>query len=544
MAIGLGFANPELKRAQLLAQLNGSTRLPMNPGGGPPPITSDIQGGPNAAPAQMPAQALQAAPQAAPQIDPSAALTAGINTSAAPPPTDPSMDPTAQTEGMPKWAKIAGAIGHVLLSIDAGYHGRGMPSAPDYLDPQKEQDQNMQVAEFLINTTARAYEVSRKAPPGARGPMLEQFKQAVQRVAPNFDFDGFLNSMQTDAERMDELAPDLATLSEDAKRMVMAQINARGGDANAASGVIKDQQFMSGVFDFEDERNTPALKFKLQGIQQAMKQLGMPADALADATPEGFRQFNGSLPEKYRLSPSEIGTLRRNGDLQRIIGLGQTPQERGEDPTLESRAGRRPPPEPLRRDNAVMPDEADEEPFDEPVAPSAPPRRRAASPTSTNSAAPPSPSSQGQRPPQAQSKPRPGRPGTRPPPDEGSGNAFLDEMVRRGDEGRRELQRRGVKAEQFVPQARQAADEMNRYLEETGADRYPVEQLMQEQQAPQPKRQARQREPERQPARQPEQRQAPQKFRVPQDTTLPGVGRVKAGDTVIYDATTRKYRRG
>ena len=538
MAIGLGFANPELKRAQMLAQLNGSTRLPMNPGSGPPPVSAELPGGPGA-PLPAAPQAPQAAPQAAPQIDPSAALAAGINTSAQPQ-ADPNIDPTGQGAGMPKWAKIAGAIGHVLLSIDAGYHGRGMPGAPDYLDPQKEQDQNMQVAEFLVNTTARAWEVSRKAPPGARGPMLEQFKQAIQRVAPDFDFDGFLNSMQTDAERMDELAPDLATLSEDAKRMVMAQINARGGNANAAAGVIKDQQFMAGVMDFEDDRNTPALRMKLQGIQNAMKQLGMPPDALADASPEGFRQFNGSLPEKYRLSPSEIGTLRRNGDLQRMIGLGQTPQERGEDPTLESRAGRRPPPEPLRRDTAAAPEDEGEEPFDEPVAP-APPRRRATPPTSTTSAAPPAPPSQGQRPPQGQAKPRPGRPGTRPPPDEGEGNAFLDEMVRRGDEGRRELQRRGVKAEQFVPQARQASNEMNRYLEETGADRYPVEEMLQQRPEPAPQQARR---PARGEQPRPEKRPAPQRFTVPNDMSLPGVGKVKKGDAVIYDQTTGKYRRG
>ena len=538
MAVGLGFANPELKRAQLLAQLNGSTRLPMNPGSGPPPVSAELPGGPGA-PLPAAPQAPQAAPQAAPQqIDPSAALAAGINTSAQPP-ADPSMDSAAQAEGMPKWAKIAGAIGHVLLSIDAGYHGRGMPSAPDYLDPAKEQDQAMQVSEFLVNTTARAWEVARKAPPGVREPMLQQFKQAIQRVAPDFDFDGFLNSMQTDAERMDQLAPDLATLSEDAKRMVMAQINARGGNAQAAAGVIKDEQFMSGVMDYEDSRNTPALRMKLQGISQAMKQLGMPADALADASPEGFLQFNGSLPEKYRLSPSEIGTLRRSQGLQRMIGLGQTPEERGEDPTLESRAGR-PQRAPAMR-HAEPPDEGgDDEGYDEPVAP-APPRRRATPPTSTTSAAPRPPASQGQRPPQGQSKPRPGRPGTRPPPDEGEGNAFLDEMVRRGDEGRRELQRRGVKAEQFVPQARQASNEMNRYLEETGADRYPVEEMLQQRPEPAPQQARR---PARGEQPRPEKRPAPQRFTVPNDMSLPGVGKVKKGDAVIYDQKTGKYRRG
>lgn len=528
MAVGLGFANPELKRAQMLAQLNGSTRLPANPGSGPPPVSADLPGRAPAMPAAP--QAPQPAPQQAPTIDPSAALAAGVGTAAQPPQAQPNIDPTGQAEGMPKWAKIAGAIGHVLLSIDAGYHGRGMPSAPDYLDPGKEQDQNMQVAEFLVNTTARAWEVSRKAPPGAREPMLQQFKEAIQRVAPNFDLDAFIGSLETDAERLDNLAPDLATLSEDAKRMVMSQINARGGNAQAAAGVIKDEQFMNGIMDYEDERNAPALKFKLQGIKQAMGALKMPGDILADATPEGFQQFNESLPEKHRLTPSEIGTLRRNPSLQRIIGMGRTPEEMGEAPTLDSRANRgapaprRPTPRPAPPpDEPVFEDEGDDE---DPVAPVAPRRRAAPPPQRPNAARPAS-----------QPKPQARQPA------EPEYNAFLDEMARRGEAGRKELQRRGVKPEQFVPQARQAADEMNRYLEETGEDRYPIEQLTQpREEQPAPRRQARQPARETPPQRQPE--RAPQALRVPKDMSLPGLGKVKAGDTVIYDEKTRKYRRG
>lgn len=529
MRVGLGFANPELKRAQLLAQMNGSTAIPRG-AGGPPPVSPDIQGGPNAAPSQVqpPPMPQQPMPQQMPPPQAMGAAAAGAQS--AQPAQDPSMDPAGQGDGTPRWAKIAGAIGHILLSVDAGYHGRGMPSAPDYLDPQKEQDQNMQVAEFLVNTTARAWEVSRKAPAGAREGMLEQYKQAIQRVAPDFDFDGFMRAMQTDAERMDQVAPDLATLSEDAKRMVMAQIDARGGNAQAAAGVIQDQDFMRGVMQFEDQRNTPALRMKLQGIQDAMKKLGMPPDALADATPDGFRQFNENLPERYRLSPSEIGTLRRNEAMQRMIGLGATPQEQGEDPTLESRAGRRPPPQALAPPRQSDPGEQ------EPVA-SAPSPRRANPPPQPGSSRPPPqrPAPQAQRPP-AQ------RPAA-PPASQGSGNAFLDEMVRRGEDGRRELERRGVKAEEFVPRANAAAAEMNRYLDETGADRYPIEEAMQQQQQQQRPPQQDARKPGRQPEK-PAAKPQPQRFTVPKDMTLPGVGKVKKGDPVIYDQSTGKYRRG
>ena len=42
----------------------------------------------------------------------------------------------------------------------------------------------------------------------------------------------------------------------------------------------------------------------------------------------------------------------------------------------------------------------------------------------------------------------------------------------------------------------------------------------------------------------PPERAPPSRYRAPKDMTLPGVGRVKKGDPVIYDEATGKYRRG
>lgn len=503
MALGLGFANPELKRAQMLAQLNGSTRLPAGAGTPNAPAITSTPSPSAVQPLPMPdmpmvgpggrpsPQDVQPLPVPVPEVGPGQ-------------PQQAATPQAPEREGAPRWAQIAGAIGHVLMSADAGYHGRPLPK---YDDPMKaEQDQAMAEAEFLINTTARGWEVARKAPPGQREGMLSAFEQAIKRVAPDFDFRGFIDSLETDAEKADAVAPQIATMSPEAKQMFMSALSARGGGAEAAAALLKDDVFMRGLTDFEDRRNSPVVRYKLQAVKAASKKLGMADETFRDMTAEDFAALNDQLPEQFRLSPSEISTLKRNPALGRVLGL--TDPETTPDQTLDTRAGATTTvPSPRQEPGVAAPPQ--------PAPPSTPPQGRGA-------AAPRSPASSG-RPPRAQQQQRPpaSSVGTAPIVPRGEGPVY-------GREGwdpqyadpafqkslKREADKRGATRDQ-VQDAMTA---------KARADKAPAKQA-----APAPDKPA---------------AQAAQRYKAPRDMTVPGVGKVKAGDVIIFDPATGKYRRG
>lgn len=501
MALGLGFANPELRRAQMLAQLNGSTALPRGAGTSQPPTPAPTETPPPSAVGQIPMpempvvgpggrpspQDVQQLPLEMPMVGPGAPQQQG----AAQPP---------QVEKGASWAQIAGAIGHVLLSADAGYHGRALPK---YNDPMKaEQDEAMREAEFLINTTARGWEVARKAPPGQREGMLQAFEQAIARVAPDFDFRGFIDGLETDAERMDTVAPQLATMSPEAKEMFMAALRARGGDATAAAELLKDEQFMNTLTDFEDRRNSPVVNYKLQAIKAASAKIGVDPETFKNMTADDFAALNDQLPEQARLTPSEISTLKRNPQLGAAIGL-RNPAADEENQTLDSRAGVTPAPAPRTQPGAARP------PTPEPATqPARPPRAAGRPVTDRGPTAPPQAQPKAAKPAAKSKAQKPAGPPIMP---EGEGAVY---------------NRPGYRPEYADPAFQRA---VQGEAAKRGVPREQVSQAMSVRQADAPSQQG----------------GAPaQRFKAPKDMTIPGVGRVKAGEVVIYDPATGKYRRG
>jgi hypothetical protein len=474
---GLGFVNPELLKARKLALMNGSTLQPgqPQPAASAPPPPSAVQqlpmppmGGQGGPP---PPQSVQPLPM--PAMDPAQ--------SQAPPAYD---GPPVQ-DGAPEWTRIAGAIGHIILSADAGYHGRAMPAPPEGAGT-KDQDQEMQVQYFLTNTVARAWEAVRNAAPEQRDKIIGLYSDAIRKVDPTFDLKKFMDEASSDSDWVDRVAPDVATMSDEAQAMFMAKVRQRGGDpATAAADVVKDQEFMKSLQDFDDRRNSPVLKYKLQRIRAAMVSMGMDPDTFAGMSMDDFARVNAELPEKARLSPSEMSTMRRHPDLAAALGM-TTPSPEGESgPTSEQR------PTGLEKASGYTP-------------PSRPSERRppAARQAPTEDAARPPPSPR--RP--ANAPPRPAAPAPR---------------------------------NQQGPQTRPAPPATPKkqapYYPPGWNPRTPKRPTAQQPAAPP-------RSPTPAP-RTPEPASAERRVVASRDVEVPGVGKVKKGEVVIYDSKTGKYRR-
>jgi hypothetical protein len=503
---GLGFANPELQRAQRLAMLNGSTALPMGAGAPAPQMMPAPQAQAPAMPQQqlppspqLPQQAQAPMPQAQPPVAPPAAAQSSVPA------------PDAEDDGLGHYAKIAGAIGHVILSAEAGYNGKPMPPSP-FGDPADKQAQDMKLTQFLMNTVARGWEASRNAPPEQRNKMLQQFSDVIKRVAPDFDFMGFIDALETDGDKVDELAPQLATMSEEAKRMFMARVRASGQDpAQAAAEAIKDDAFMKQLAEYDDEVNVPSLNMKLYKVKQAMKSLQMPEDAFSGMTIEDLRRVNEQLPESARLTPSELSTLARHPEMGEVIGMRPPGRQPGGVDDATGYVPKKLPPRPTPRPETDDTDLEDETPpAPDEVAPAQPPAPRRPAPR-------PQPSPQGAAAPRQDSKPKPAPsyypPGWKPrqpKPVEGAPPAQAKPAPRT------------VKPAAPVPVSMTAGPK--KAAQAPARDQISVDM---------PDRKA------------PEKKQfTTQRFRVPRDMQVPGVGPVKKGEVIIYIPETGAYRRG
>ena len=484
---GLGFANPELKKAQLLAQLNGSTAVPM---GGQPPAPQMPQ---MPTPQRLPMPNMDVQPQAAPTPQP----LPMPNMDVAPPQVGPQAPDMSKApkggKDIPQWAKIAGAIGHIILSADAGYNGRAMPESP--FGGQHSQDQEMQVQRFLMNTTARAWEAIRKAPPEQREQIKQMYADAISKVDPSFDFNGFMDKTASDADWVDQIAPDVATFSDDAQTMFMAKVRQHGGDpATAAADVLKDQAFMKSLQDFDDQKNVPVLKYKLQRIKAAMVSMQMAPDTFGGMTMDDLRRINDELPESVRLTPSELSSLARHPEMAGVIGMSP-PKDDSEPTGLDHAAGYQPPSRPAPYQRPRHPedpgDEGNEEeppPDDQtedapdPVAP--PPRRPAGPPPTKRPAAPAPRSQQG--------------PQTKPP---------------------------APKEKPYYPPGWKPRTPAVPTTKVDAVGKRPSKQAAA-------------------PVQKPAGQQGEKRIRVPKDMTIPGYGQARKGDVLIYDYATGQYRRG
>jgi len=495
---GLGFANPERKRAEMLARMHGSTS----------PIATAAQPmlGPEMGPAmpapQQPQPQMPGAGAPTPAPLPMPQIPATIPQSAQPPQAE------AEDDG-PAWHEVIGALGHVILSADAGYRGAAMPENPF----AKDQDQEMQVQQFIMNTAARGWEAIRQADPENRPAIMKTFADIIRKVDPNFDYEAFVDGLMSDPDRVDQMAPQIAMMSDEAKEMFMARVRASGGDpATAAAEVIKDETFMKTLTDFDDDRNMKVMPYKLERVRAALVSMGMDPMMFANMTPEEFARVNNELPEKARLTPAEIATLRRQPSLGKILGLRYADEApEGGSPTMDGEAGYRPPSRP--RPSAVMPDE---EPMDD-GGDFAPPSRAPAPPrSSARPASPPAPppargpSAQRPRPqpgPQVKNPgvsrmpaPAPAKPAAKPPAKPAAKQPYYPPG--------------------FQPRAPQSGGVPVTKVEVVGK-------------RPQKKAPA------------PEQQEAPRERRVvaPKDMEIPGFGKVKKGDALVYDYKSGTYRR-
>lgn len=534
---GLGFANPALQRAQLLAKLNGSTALPQDVMAVGKPAPGQPGGGPAAPSAQMPSMPAPPSPQPLPMppIDtgeliarlgqPSAPGAPGAPVAPGTPgapgapgaPVDPKAPGAPGEKRDPKWYEVAGALGHIVLSIDAGLRNQPMPDPPGG-DPRQQQDQEMQVQEFIMNTAARAWEAIRKAPPEQRSKILEQFREIIGRVAPEFDFQTFMEGMMDEADWADQIAPEIAVMSEDAKSMFMARVRAAGGDpAAAAATVLKDKEFMASLQDFEDKRNVPILKFKLQKVKAAMVSMNMDPATFAGMSPEDFERVNNLLPESVRLTPSELATMRRRPDLGEVIGYAppsdaggdeeSAPSYAGGAPTLDERAGYAPPPR-KPRPAPGAPGKPSEAPAND-----APPSR----PSAPRNGSAPSP----QKPQTPQAPQKPGAPA-------GAPKAPAPAPVKPGQPGKP-----GDPGKPYYPPGWKPRTPKPRpepapvtKVEVVGKRKPKPETAPQEAKPPSGLGKGERR------------------VRATKDTDIPGFGKVKKGEVIIYNDQTGEYRRG
>ena len=521
---GLGFANPEAHKGQRLALMNGAASIPAY---GQTVSPSQMQGGahlPTPSAQSMPAPPVNpaggqptppygsiGAPQAAMQAF-QAAQSGSPGTAPGAPGTDPEAPP--EDDG-PEWYKVAGAIGHVLLSIDAGYHGRGMPEGPE-AEWRAQQDQEMQLQEFVINTVAQGWEASRKAPLESREEILGLYEAAIKKVAPEFDFRGFIKKLESDGDRVDALAPQLATFSPEAKSLFMARVRSRGGDpAAAAADAVKDPDFMKQLQDYDDNKNAAPLKFKLHKIRAAMKQLGMADDAFADLSPDDLSRINDLLPENSRLTPSELATLRRKPEYGTIIGMKPPPQ-----PGLDREAGYRSDTPRARPPQAGADDDLEDGGLDDAPPPADPPRR---SPP-PRSAPTPRRAPQGPKP--------PARPTAKPRAGAATPNSAADQLASKRP-GWKPPEKGASKIQRGASSTSSAANLLpNRAVK----PRAPVKmEMTAEMPGVAPAKKAA-------PAAAPAKRE--RRIVVPKDTNIPGFGKAKKGDVLIYDYETGQYRRG
>jgi hypothetical protein len=517
---GFGFANPELQKARMLAQLNGSTAIPQNV----PAIGKAGQAAPTAMP-QTPN------PQVAVPPQPQAPAPAGP----APIPM-PAMDPREQIARMgqpgapaqpgqpgapedpakrdPKWYEVAGALGHIVLSIDAGLRNQPMPDPPGG-NPRQQQDQEMQVQEFIFNTAARAWEAMSKAPPEKRGEMLKQFKEIIAKVDPSFNLETFIEGMMDDSDWADQVAPQIAVMSDDAKSMFMARVRTIGGDpATAAAQVVKDREFMDSLQAFEDQRNTSVLKFKLQKVRAAMVSMNMDPNTFAGMTPEEFARVNNLLPESVRLTPSELATLQRQPELGGVIGWDPSPREEsptpsgGGAPSLDGTAGYAPPPR--RAPTRPAPGPA--------VAPTEAPAADATGRPSPSPGASAPPPRTMQRPQTRQpQQPAPGAPRSPAPAPSSTGRPAAAPKPAKP-----------AQAPYYPPG-------WNPRTPKPRAEPAPVTKV-----------DAVGKRPQKPATPAPDAGKPPRERRVraTKDTTVPGIGKVRKGDVIIYNEDTGEYRRG
>lgn len=500
---GLGFANPERKRAQMLAQLNGSTspiatsaRPAFNE---PPPGPMPAPQAPQAPQMQQgqgmaPPPPSQVAPLPMPEITPQQPMAPQAQQPAAP----------AEDDG-PAWHEVIGALGHVLLSADAGYRGAAMPENPF----AGQQDQEMQVQQFIMNTAARGWEAIRNAEPENRPAIMKQFADIIRKVDPNFDYEAFVDGLMSDPERVDGLAPQIAMMSDEAKEMFMARVRAHGGDpAAAAAEVIKDERFMKTLTDFDDERNSKVMPYKLQRIRAALVSMGMSEDMFAGMTPEEFAKVNNELPEKARLTPAELATLMRRRDLGKILGLRYADDQPSDGaPTMDREAGYDAPrPAPRPSPSAVAP----QEPMDGGGVDAPPPRGPApprSGPRPASPAAPRQP--QGPSAPAPRPAPRPAAP-ARPP-------AKPAAAPKSGQQP-------------YYPPG------WNPRTPKPRPEPVPVTKVDAVGKRPAPKKAA-------PPAEAPQQPQRERRVVAPRDMEIPGFGPVKKGDVLVYDPNTGTYRK-
>jgi len=513
---GLGFANPERKRAEMLARLNGSTSpiastaRPMLPAGQPMPGGTTQQPQAPQMPQMQgaaPPDPSQVAPLPMPQIQPQQPMQ----------PTAPAAgQPGEEEDDGPAWHEVIGALGHVILSADAGYRGAAMPENPLAGD----QDQEMQVQQFIMNTAARGWEAIRQADPENRPAIMKTFADIIRKVDPNFDYEAFVDGLMSDPERVDQMAPQIAMMSDEAKEMFMARVRSQGGDpAAAAAEVIKDPDFMKTLTDFDDSRNMKVMPYKLERVKAALVSMGMDPMMFANMTPEEFARVNNELPEKARLTPAEIATLRRQPTLGKILGLRYADEApEGGAPSMDDEAGYRPPSRP-QRPSAVMPDE---EPMDGEGSDAPPPRAPASPRPSARPASPPAP------------PPARGPSAQRPAPGPQAANPGVSRMPAPA--------RPAAPAKPPAkPPARTAPAKQPYYppgfqprTPKPRQEPVPVTKVEVVGKRPPKKAQA----PETQ-------QEAPRERRVviPKDTEIPGFGKVKKGEVLVYDYKSGTYRR-
>ena len=515
MAYGLGFAqpNPELARARNLAKLNGSTALPQGAGTAQAPVIqppANQSVGPATAPSPESVQPLPMPDAAMP--DRSAQLAQAAS--------------TANPEKDVDWARALQAIGYTIQAADAGYRGTAMPESPE-AQWAKEDAEEARRVEAGVQIMMQAWEASRKAPPEKRAALLQAYKAAAQKMDPNFDFDAFMEEVSTDADRADMLAPQIAMMSPEAKAMFMSGVRARGGDAQAAASLIKDDDFMATIFDFEDNRNSSAVQYKMAALRAQLKKMGLPDNAL-NLDPDKFAGLNEQLPKQMRLSPSELATLKRHPEY--LGGISETPRT-ARNQTLDSRAGTGPA---MSEDEDDDPGVGDTLPDTPPEEVGPPPRRPAPSrhaPPTTSGQAPghqrvsaPAPVNvPPPRPPKPRAKGQPLMPAgtgpvyTRP----GYDPALADPATQRA------LREEGKKHGVDVDDPRVAEQIEDRIAE-----------------GPPKPRQAKRQTPPPQPAAPPPQRSRVQRFSIPPGgRTIPGIGPMKEGEMVEYDPRTKRYRR-
>ncbi len=254
---------------------------------------------------------------------PASAIPGAAGAAAAPTPLMIQASPPAQEPAspFPKFSEnpIA-ALGLIISNAADGFRGKQLPTDILRQEALAAEELEIRKASAVFDGIVKIQSILKTTPADKREVIATQFTEAFKNVAPGFDFSVFVWE-DFNADDFAQAAPNLADLSDASKRMVMSRIRLLGGGADSAAEVLADKDYLESVFAFEDDFNRPQIIANIRGVQQILQANSIGPEQMPQMTMAEFESLNSQIPENVGFSKSEIGTIRRQVDLQDALNI-------------------------------------------------------------------------------------------------------------------------------------------------------------------------------------------------------------------------------